>query len=300
MPCFCPLDAYYGERTATGKRAIVFKINGSHSGVKLKIPCGQCVGCRLERSRQWAMRCLHENKLHEVSCFLTLTYDDDHLPEGGTLVKRDLQLFMKRLRKAKGKVRFYACGEYGDRTRRPHYHVLLFGCHFADKRKIRETKAGYTLYYSKELEKLWPYGQNTIGDVTFESAAYCARYVMKKVTGERAEAHYEYMDSDGVVRSRVPEFTVMSRRPGIGSGWFDKYGNHAYEWDSVVINGREVRPPRYYDGRYEVVDGPRMAMLKCKRRRQAMRLSRIERGPDRRRVKEVVTIATLAQKRSVL
>lgn len=278
MPCYAPLIAYYGaELTKNGKRGLVFDSRASFSGLPVKIACGQCIGCRLERSRQWAVRCVHENKMHDVSCFVTLTYDDDHLPNGGTLVKRDLQLFMKRLRKSRDeKIRFYACGEYGDRTNRPHYHLLLFGCHFPDRRLRKRSAGGNDCYDSAELAGLWPAGQNLIGEVTFESAAYVARYVMKKVTGEYAEWHYG---------GREPEFTLMSRRPGIGATWLEEYGAETYRHDSCIVRGKEVKPPRYYDMKWTAVDEARMLEV-VRERRGASLGSLREQVLERRRVRE--------------
>lgn len=301
MPCYAPLTGYYSrERTANGKRGIVFKVDLAFSGVPLRLPCGQCVGCRLEHSRQWAMRCMHEKRLHRDNVFVTLTYDDECLPDGGSLKKRDLQLFMKRLRKARGAgVRFYACGEYGENTSRPHYHAILFNCDFPDKKFYKNNKAGDPLYTSAELEKIWPLGLCTIGEVTFDSAAYVARYIMKKIKGDLAEDHYMRVDQYGEIFSLVPEFTNMSRRPGVGRGWFDKYGAHAYAHDSVIVNGQEVRPPRYYDGLYESVDSKRLEKLKKVRRRKAA-AGRKDNTPERRRVRETVAMARLALKGRVI
>lgn len=299
MTCFSPLKGYHSKVIGeSGKRGITFNRGASYSGVPINIPCGQCVGCRLERSRQWAMRCVHEKRMHADNCFVTLTYDNDHLPGFGTLVKRDLQLFMKRLRKEKGDgIRFYACGEYGDINKRPHYHVILFNLDFNDKKEIGRNRRGDRYYNSDDLRRIWGLGNVLLGDVTFDSCAYVARYVMKKITGEASGAHYDVVDGDGVVYRRLPEFTVMSRRPGIGAGWFAKYGEHAYQHDSVIINGRLCRPPRFYDGRFELLDSKRMDVIKEKRRRAADREEhvrrRLERLVDRMRVKERVMISHL-------
>lgn len=299
MPCYSPLTAFYGEKGASGKRKITFQRANSFSGAPLRLPCGQCVGCRLEKSRQWAMRCLHEKKLHEHNAFVTLTYADEFLPVGGTLVKEDFQKFMKRLRFAKHPgIRFYACGEYGDESMRPHYHAILFNCEFNDLKLLKRTKRGDAYYISKELEELWPYGNNVVAAVTFETAAYVARYVMKKITGRglRNGEAYQVTDTDGIVHVRAPEFCLMSRRPGIGAGWYQKFGDHTMTLDSVVINEKEVRPPRYYDSLYERVDPARMAMLKARRRRMAIRLGRADQTPERRRVREGVAYAALQTK----
>lgn len=285
MPCYSPLTGYYSRDVgASGKRGITFQRSASFSGVPMKLPCGQCIGCRLERSRQWAIRCVHETKLHEHNEFVTLTYDNEHLPAGGTLVKRDLQLFMKRLRKMCGNgIRFYACGEYGETTGRPHYHLLLFNCTFPDKVFYKRAKRGENLYKSAMLYKLWPLGHNVIGAVTFDSAAYVARYLIGKHLGDPTESR---------LGDRLPEFTLMSRRPGIGAGWFEKYMREAYADDSVIMNGKRIRPPRYYDTKFELVDSKRLAKLKQKRRRKAL-VRRADNSPERRRVRARIQLYRL-------
>lgn len=292
MPCFSPLAAFYGEKGASGKRAITFDRKASYSGVRLRLPCGQCVGCRVEKSRQWAMRCMHEFRTGgSTGAFVTLTYDDDHLPVDGSLSVDELQRFMKRLRKQLGDgVRFYGCGEYGEQNGRPHYHVLLLNRDFSDKRPFKRSPGGETLYNSHLLDKCWPAGFALTGDVTFDSCSYVAGYVVKKITGDLAEAHYA---------GRVPEFGVMSRRPGLGSEYFKRYGAEIAAHDSVVINGLEVRPPRFYDTRLDVLDAERLAALKLKRRRVALRL-RAESTPDRRRIREIVAIKRLMSKEKKL
>lgn len=291
MPCYSPLKGYYSaEIGSSGKRRITFKRELSHSGEPLRLPCGQCVGCRLERARQWAMRILHEKKMHDRSCFLTLTYDNDHLPPGGTLVKRDFQLFMKRLRKTRPQgLRFFMCGEYGDLNRRPHYHACLLNTDFADRCSYGANRRGDKYYVSSELDGLWQLGRTMVGDVTFDSAAYVARYVLKKVTGDRAASHYQVVDGDGEVFQRIPEYTDMSRRPGIGSGYYERFGGEVRAHDSVIVNGRPVRPPRFYDTRFEAIDPAGFESVKLRRRRFAS-LLRSDNTPDRRRVKEVLAL----------
>lgn len=292
MSCYHPLTAY---RSKTG--ALTFVRERSLTQVPFQVPCGQCVGCRLEKSRQWAMRCLHEAKMSSESCFVTLTYEDKFLPPGGSLSKTAFQLFMKRLRKAKGDgIRFYGCGEYGDVNMRPHYHILLFNCGFPDRKRIGENARKEPLYCSEELRTIWSFGFNVIGDVTFDSAAYVARYVMKKVTGDRASDHYSVVDGDGVVYDRLPEFALMSRRPGIGSEYYEKYGQEVRDHDSVVVNAREVKPPRFYDSRTERLDPEVLHRLKRKRKRLAV-LNRLDNTKERLRVKEVIAERTLEQKK---
>lgn len=262
MPCYSPLHAFKGKSKDAQKTLITFRRSESWKGERLDLPCGQCIGCRLERSRQWAIRCMHEASMWEENCFLTLTYDDDHLPLDGSLRLEDFQLFMKRLRKSRDeKVRYYHCGEYGERFGRPHYHALLFNCDFDDKRLFSE-RNGQKVYSSEVLSKLWPFGFSVIGEVTFESAAYVARYVMKKVTGEKAGAHYG---------NRRPEYTTMSRRPGIGKSWFDKYRSDVFPVDRVFARGVSSRPPRYYDNLLGAEDASTLALIKIEREKNGFR-----------------------------
>ncbi|WNK13094.1 MAG: replication initiator protein [Microvirus sp.] len=241
MRCVRPIQAW---QTDGGQ--IVFAERGKIRR-SLTLRCGQCVGCRLERSRQWAVRCMHEAQLHLSNSFVTLTYDDEHVPRDGSLRYSDFQYFMKRLRLEFGPTRFYMCGEYGEQFRRPHFHACLFGLFFPDRVLFRETEAGSSIFTSVALTRLWPHGFSSVGDVTFESAAYVARYVMKKVTGQLADAHYSSVDPEtGEVFWRVPEFTRMSLKPGIGAPWMDKFYPDVFPNDYVVVRGRKCRPPRYY------------------------------------------------------
>lgn len=295
MSCYSPLHAYKGKSNDPQKTKIVFRRADSFKGEKLDLPCGQCVGCRLERSRQWAVRCMHEASLYSDNSFLTLTYSDQYLPPNNSLVKSDFQYFMKRLRKslAPKTVRYYHCGEYGEKGR-PHYHALLFNHDFKDK-KIFSTRGGNSVYTSAHLSSLWPQGFSVIGEVTFESAAYVARYVMKKVTGKKAESHYA---------GRVPEYTTMSRRPGIGKNWYEKYKSDVYPHDRVIVRGNPTRPPRYYDTQLQLEDPSTLALIKLNREKNnehyvTDRLSdgRVVRVSDssgpRLRVKEICKIASI-------
>jgi hypothetical protein len=209
-----------------------------------------------------------------------------------TLFLRDYQLFMKRLRRRfSGKqvvrvaehvfpltktkrfsrvflshvvgdftevnwsIRYYHCGEYGSKFGRPHYHALLFNFDFPDKVFLKKAPSGEYLYSSKILSDLWPLGHANIGSVTFQSAAYVARYIMKKVNGNEASDFYSaYQDIEtGELLSRSPEYPTMSRDPGIGSIWFDKFNSDVFPNDYVVVNGRKCRPPKYYDDRLKAV-----------------------------------------------
>lgn len=186
--------------------------------------------------------------MHRENCFITLTFSPEALADRKNPMSvdvRDFQLFMKKLRKKYGSgIRFYHCGEYGEKNGRPHYHACLFGFDFPDK-KLWKISNGCRLYISDSLQALWPYGFSTIGDVTFESAAYVARYIMKKINGDRADDHYYDRVTGQIIN---PEYTTMSRRPGIGRGWYEKYSSDVYPHDYVVVNGVKCRPPKYYDG----------------------------------------------------
>jgi len=201
---------------------------------------------------------MHESSLHESNCFITLTYNDDNLPADSSLNYRHFQLFMKRLRFRFPfkKIRFYMAGEYGDQFGRPHFHACIFGLDFSDKTPLRKSPSGAMLYRSSTLEDLWPFGFSSIGDVTFESAAYVARYIMKKITGNQSADHYEGVDtSTGEVITRTAEFNKMSLKPGIGAGWYDLYKTDVYPHDFVVIKGKKLKPPKYYDKKH-AADNP--------------------------------------------
>jgi len=243
MPCYHPLKAY---RTSTG---VCFSALGRFDIVgDIELPCGRCIGCRMRRASDWELRVMHEASLHERSCFVTLTYGPGKLPPHGSLCHRDFQLFMKSLRRwAKKPVRFYMCGEYGPLNGRPHYHACLFGVDFDDSVLAGRSGSGNDFRTSATLSRLWPHGTATVQVLVRETASYCARYIMKKVLGDGAEAAYTRIDSDGVMHSIKPEYAAMSLKPGIGAGWYAKFGSDVFPGDRVVANGVERRVPRYYD-----------------------------------------------------
>lgn len=279
MPCFHPRTAW---RTRGGE--ITFK-PGQGVGFSIEIPCGGCAGCRIERSRDWALRCVHEAQMHTVdgvshNCFLTLTYDDAHIPEGHSLVKKDFQDFIKRLRKRvsvhdeEGELvnplRYYHCGEYGEQYGRPHYHALIFGWYPVDRILWRETKRG-RVYTSQIVQETWGKGFTSVGDVTFQSAAYVARYIMKKQTGQAGERARQIINPEtGEVFNRIPEYTTMSRAGGIGASWFDKFHDDVFPEDCIVHEGKKFKVPRFYTKRYEgLVSEEALEQLKLERKRRA-------------------------------
>ena len=315
MACNKPVKAV---RDSDGVRFV-----GSKTLSNLSLPCGQCTGCRLERSGQWAIRCMHEGKMHPHNCFLTLTYNDANLPPGGSLRYRDYVLFMKRLLKALGSkrnqtivgginkprrtrshgatphtpakgFRFYMCGEYGEQYGRPHFHACIFGLDFADKLYVGKSGSGSKVYQSPTLEKLWPHGFSSIGDVTFESAAYVARYVMKKVNGQQQKKHYERIDLEtGEIYQLKPEFNNMSRAQGIGKSFLEKYWTDIYPEGHVIVRGHPSKTPRYYDKQFKHRDPVAWEALEYERHQRAMK--HLDDGrPSRLRVREIITNAKLS------
>jgi len=250
MPCLYPRQAYRSaELNSNGKRPLVWREEDSLNSVPLKVRCGSCNDCRLNHARTWAVRCMLHASMFERSCFITLTYDDDHLPVGNSLDKRVFQKFMKRLRKKFGNgISYFHCGEYGGERGRPHYHALLFGIDFPDMYLWKHTGKS-DIFRSDSLEKLWTFGFSSIGELTFDSAAYVARYTLKKSRG--AEAWIDYVDSStGLVRS--PEYITMSN--GIAKSWFEKYCSDVYPHDFLYIKGRKFRPPKYFDKLFSAAD----------------------------------------------
>lgn len=267
MPCYHPIvawdftpDTYDG----TESRSISFKEPSSdllrlqmiRQGRRLLLPCRHCVGCRLSKSREWANRAVMEQLYHEQSWFLTLTYDDEHLPPAfpvdpatgeilsvhATLVKRDLQLFLKRLRKSGQIVRYFAAGEYGTHTFRPHYHLLLFGLQLDDVQLLRKNFDNQPYFTSPTLDRLWPFGYHILGRVTWQSAAYVARYTMKKATHGYDAFYYRKAAIE-------PEFQTMSLRPALGRQYYDDHPE-LFDFDSFSVatpdGGRKMYAPEYF------------------------------------------------------
>ena len=259
------------------------------------VACGQCLGCRLDHSREWAARIVHESEQYEDNCFITLTYREPsecsedqfsrglYVPRDGSLVKAHFQKFMKRLRKKFDgrRVRYYQCGEYGDQLDRPHYHACLFNLDFSDKELFKQEE-GVSLFVSETLNDLWGYGYATVGSLSFDSAAYCARYVTKKITGVKAQDYYLRCDEYGVAYWLEPEYSTMSRGGkvkgvtnlgGIGKVWWNEFKGDIFPSDECPIPGVGVvkKVPRYYtellrkedELEYDKVKDRRAAYLKA-------------------------------------
>lgn len=313
MPCYKPMLAIpicISQKTGkvqysfrerfhdVGQLTEVVKLeDGKYYPIKA-LPCGKCIGCRLDYSREWAVRCTLEMQdwPADTCWFVTLTYDDEHVPvnvyselgydfwreqglrltpdgrvvdkfgyEGSldvlagccsplrrslTLRPKHLQDFIKRIRRWQeyhygNTIKFYACGEYGSRSGRPHYHLIMYGLKLMPFGidAWKKVQNGTTVYECKELEQFWPYGNVIVGKVTFESCAYVARYMLKKKKGEYGEFYRTF--------NLVPEFTRMSLKPGIGLRYYQNNADQIYKDDMIYLatekKGIKVKPPRYFD-----------------------------------------------------
>lgn len=239
---------------------------------------------------------MHEAQFHDENSFITLTYSDDKLPPGGSLNPAHFVAFMKRLRKSLGKkkIRFYHCGEYGENLHRPHYHALIFGHSFPDKQPLpAKTKSGMTSYRSESLDKIWGHGFCQIGTVTTKSAQYCASYIMKKITGDMADSHYRRVDpTTGEIIQVHPEYTTMSRMPGIGYQWFKQFKNDAFPSDFIVLDGKKSAVPKFYDKQLKKQDRDSHDDIKKSRRKKTMNREFIRHtSPSRLAVREEVITA---------
>lgn len=302
MACYSPVRGVL-FKAPDGRQRLSFSRSVVGKGVSL--PCGYCIGCRLERARQWAVRIMHESKMHDENAFLTLTYDDEHLPEGGSLSVVDCQLFLKRLRErlAPKRIRFFLAGEYGEKLGRPHYHAIVFGWFPPDAVCVKRC-GELSLYTSSMLSDAWGNGNTSVGMVSFDSACYVANYATKKITSNRGEEAKR-------LAGRRAEFLTMSRRPGIGRSWFEEFKADVFPSDECIVRGVSTRPPRYYSQTAESL-GIDLSGVRAKREAEIDRLEefvlasgeRVEvsasRNARRLAVREKVARAKLALKRRSL
>lgn len=256
MTCYTPLKAVRDHESG----AIIF--GDCQDGNPLYLPCGRCIGCRKDLTRDWAVRCHHEAQMHEHNCVLTLTFDENNLNAQNTLVKDDIRNFVKRLRKYiftnkdlknnfprlyRKKISYLYCGEYGERFGRPHYHIIIFGFDFYDKEYLKDSQSSDPLYTSNTLDKIWGLGHCTIGTMSMASATYCASYLTKFTpTNEREEIYC----------GREPEFGHASKNPAIGLNWFKKYHKDITANDCIIIENQKYRIPRYYLKTFEKLSDP--------------------------------------------
>lgn len=287
MSCYNPMKAFVlGKNPETG-RNIIKVVSRSYDGneysdagtQQISIPCGKCIGCRLDYSRTWADRMIAESMYHKDNIFLTLTYDDENLPacrEGSEihpLVKRDIQLFMKSLRKKlyPAKCRFFAAGEYGSINMRPHYHLILFNCKLEDLKLLRFNELNQPYFVSETIDKLWNKGFHIITEVNWDTCAYVARYVVKKQKGAGAEVYEKY--------NFEPEFSLMSRKPGIGFNFYDDRGEELYAYGNISIptksGSHTIHPCRYYDNLFDIEYPEVMEGIKEKRSKAAIEYNKV-------------------------
>lgn len=268
MTCYRPITAF---KPADGG-PVSFVDKKDHREIQL--PCGQCIGCRIRKREEWALRCYCESKMHRNNCFVTLTYNDENLPSDGSLNYTHFQLFMKRMRKHYGSFRFFMCGEYGENTGRPHYHALFFGLDIVDRVKCNSLYSRDDIYKSETVNSLWGKGECRIGEVTYESARYCAVYTTKRITGEMADVHYGRVNTNtGELYFLVPEFGRMSLKPGIGYPWLEKYWKDIY-WtgnNAVIVAGKKKPVPRFFDLKMDAIAADVLDETKFDRYKEAMK-----------------------------
>lgn len=254
MTCFYPMDAwrFYDTKsktsTYTRNYSDFLRMQKNPNYVLTsteKGKCGQCSGCRVEYTRQWAMRCVAEMGDTIKAAFITLTFDPLYLPKNGSVSLAFIKGWFKKFRERvryhyKQEIRFYCCGEYGSKQKRPHYHAIVFKFDFPDK-KLWSRKNGQLLYVSDFLKDCWYYGFHTIGQVTFDSCQYVAQYCMKKFSSKDSRKMKEHYGD------REPEFHHMSRVPGIGWKYFDDWWSDMYPNDKFTFKGKQLRPPAYFD-----------------------------------------------------
>lgn len=250
MTCFSPLKMFRSaDRNDNGKRPLTNNpLKALNSHVAMRLPCGACNGCRADKRKQMALRVMHEAQMHSCNYFVTLTQDLEKRPASNSLSKRDLQLFHKRVRNRYGAgIKYFACGEMGQHGDNPHYHSILMSDAELFPDKVLWTRRGTgPVWKSDQLAELWPNGFAEITAVTVKSASYVAGYTMKKLLSPDDPSLVRLSPVDGQWHTVEPEFAAMSRRPGLGSAWFDKFEADAFPSDFLVVDGRKVKPPKYY------------------------------------------------------
>lgn len=254
MACLRPISATQNSEGTVQLRESRLSAT-LEDGQYLELPCGTCGACRTAKARDWAIRSHHEAQTTtrreaggdvSTGCFITLTYEN--LPLNSSLDLEHWQEFVRKLRRAVGRIRFLHCGEYGPLTQRPHYHALLFGHDFRADRKIFKTQDDRDTFSSEHLAELWGRGFCTLTPINFYTAKYVAGYVIKKMKDtEWAIDHDVYADTGDPLYRIKPPYITMSKKPGLGSDWIRKFWPDVYPRDQVIIGGRAYRPPSFYD-----------------------------------------------------
>lgn len=305
MQCTAPQTYYHADPAKNGGRRGLTKSPRKALGLvgdlgTVTVPCGRCMDCRLRAAYEWSLRVMHESELYSSNLFVTLTYDDEHVPADYGLNYYHFQLFMHSLRKeVRGAGRFFMCGEYGEQFGRPHYHAILFNCFFEDMEfwKVIDDNRVYT---SDTLSALWGRGFCSIGEVNLDSAGYVARYTTKKVTGPEAGSAYQYVSADGEVFDREPPFLQPSLKPGIGAGWFERFKGDVFPCDYLVYDGKRFPVPRYYSKLLEREAEAEYKLVKSRRRaKMLLRKDDEEHSSRRLRDKHEHRLLVSANKRSL-
>lgn len=297
VSCFHPLPAFVDREG--GQPRIGY--HAGESGDKLELPCGRCIGCRQDRARAWSIRVMHESQLYDSNLFVTLTYAPEKLPASLSLEYPHFQKFMRRLRKelvgvgvapnGRRPIRFFVSGEYGAQYGRPHFHAILFNARFPDQE--RWTNGSYR---SSMAERLWSFGSVHIGEVTPASSCYVAGYTLSKVYGAAGDDHYEDVVNveTGEVSRRRAEFCVMSRRPGIGAWWYQRFGSDLFPLDQAIMAGKAYKVPRYYWEKFRADADPFVVeQLEEDRYERSLVLPRVESTEERRAAREGVAWSRL-------
>jgi len=281
MQCTNPITAYWSlENSNKGRKLVTFDHSRSNKQ-KILLPCRKCISCKLAHARDWVIRMQHESMMHEDNCFITLTYNDESMPQNGSLRYIDFQKFIKAIRQKTGlKLRYYVCGEYGENPMpaygstdelpgygRPHWHAIIFGYDPKDKTLWREGKN--KIYRSKEVEKCWWQGHSEIGNVSYGSISYTANYVLKQTGHYKSELEYSRVHPfTGDLIPIEPEHAHMSTNPAIGKTWYDKYAQtDLWPNDFTVIDGKKYRVPDYYGKLLRDADPDRYVEIKFARRK---------------------------------
>lgn len=313
MGCSYPLKGYSieGVLTPNGKKKIFWlRKDGKLLScmVPEAVPCGQCRRCRHAKALEWTIRCVHEASLYSSNnCFITLTFNDQNLNKKSSLKEEDFVNFIKRLRKyfngnEKSPIRYYHCGEYGEGFSRPHHHAILFNLTFPDLKPWKEN-----LYRSDILERCWSkqikksqqkyykkennftdqgkfytkLGYSSVGQCNFDTIAYCARYVIKKITGKLAPDHYQ---------GRLPEYNTMSKKPGLARAWYEKFKEtDVFPRDFIALKGKRLKVPKYYSKCYELTNPEEYGTIRDMRITKAK--SNPNNHPDRLKASELIQIS---------
>ena len=316
MPCTRPIQGW--RCPESGK--VTLSPKTGHRSAYAELPCGRCIDCRLNRAREWGIRAVHERQLHDDASYLTLTFSEDRLPQDRSIDVAHVQKFIRSLRKRTRRLRtrpngeltplrYLACGEYGaskldqvpwsdvpeEVGLRPHYHLVVWGVDLRE-RFVKRTEAGHPLYRSSIVDAAWSdQGLCWVGDVTFQSSAYVAGYVTKKIYGAAADLQYTRIRyGTGECWDVCPEFLTMSKKPAIATGWLERYWTDVYPRDEVILGGKRMKPPKFYDRWLEANHPAVFEQVKKARRDEQYARGLKERTEERRAVRDEVTRARVS------